>query len=217
MMNNDVRHYMLVTQTQSFSRHCITCEGLWWTNSHGVVQFYVEAFCGVVICETYFSSLQQNILVLFSIAIFYYIILSISMIRSVISKEHVSTSLISKVQRQQIQKIPYIKKGPWRWRRNAPPKQARNQREASSKQNCSKLCLLPSSRLFLAWLIIRPWGWMRHVPPKRRLTCNGLHGVISQKMGTVRNHRCENLRSHIFIQKSSSVRLPALGMTQHCL
>jgi hypothetical protein len=24
--------------------------------------------------------------------------------------------------------------------------------------------------------------WRRHVPPKRRLTLNGLHGVISQKM-----------------------------------
>jgi hypothetical protein len=40
--------------------------------------------------------------------------------------------------------------------------------------------LLP--RWYLAWLILRPWAWRRHVPPKRRLTFNGLHGVISQKI-----------------------------------
>jgi hypothetical protein len=38
------------------------------------------------------------------------------------------------------------------------------------------------SRRFLAWLIFRPWRWRRYVPPKRRLTFNGLHGVVSQKM-----------------------------------
>jgi hypothetical protein len=37
------------------------------------------------------------------------------------------------------------------------------------------------SRWFLAWLIPQPWRWRRHVPPKRRLTFNGLHGVISKK------------------------------------
>jgi hypothetical protein len=30
--------------------------------------------------------------------------------------------------------------------------------------------------------IFRPWRWRRYVPQKRRLTLNGLHGVISQKM-----------------------------------
>jgi hypothetical protein len=40
-------------------------------------------------------------------------------------------------------------------------------------------------RWYLARLI-RPWRWMRYVPPKRRLTFNGLHGVIS--------HRCENFK-----------------------
>jgi hypothetical protein len=38
------------------------------------------------------------------------------------------------------------------------------------------------SRWFLARLTLRPCKWRRHVPPKRRLTYNGLHGVISQKM-----------------------------------
>jgi hypothetical protein len=38
------------------------------------------------------------------------------------------------------------------------------------------------SRWFLAQHIIRPWRWRRYVPPKLRLTLNGLHGVISQKM-----------------------------------
>jgi hypothetical protein len=28
----------------------------------------------------------------------------------------------------------------------------------------------------------QPWRWRQHVPPKRRLTINGLHGVISQKI-----------------------------------
>jgi hypothetical protein len=37
-------------------------------------------------------------------------------------------------------------------------------------------------RWFLARLIFRPWRWWRYVPPKRRLTFNGLHGVISQKI-----------------------------------
>jgi hypothetical protein len=32
-------------------------------------------------------------------------------------------------------------------------------------------------------LILRPWRWRQHVSSKRRLTFNGLHGVISQKMG----------------------------------
>jgi hypothetical protein len=45
--------------------------------------------------------------------------------------------------------------------------------------NISRFCLHLLSRWFLAWL--RPWRWRRHIPPKRRLTSNGLHGVISQK------------------------------------
>jgi hypothetical protein len=32
---------------------------------------------------------------------------------------------------------------------------------------------------FLVWLILISWWWRRRVPPKRRLTFNGLHGVIS--------------------------------------
>jgi hypothetical protein len=43
--------------------------------------------------------------------------------------------------------------------------------------------LLPASSWFLAWLYLRPWRLKWHVPPKRRLTFNGLHGVISQKTG----------------------------------
>jgi hypothetical protein len=31
-------------------------------------------------------------------------------------------------------------------------------------------------------LFLRPWRWRRYVPPKRRLTLNGLHNVISQKL-----------------------------------
>jgi hypothetical protein len=35
---------------------------------------------------------------------------------------------------------------------------------------------------FNARFILRPWRWRRYIPPKCRLTFNGLHGVISQKM-----------------------------------
>jgi hypothetical protein len=44
-----------------------------------------------------------------------------------------------------------------------------------------RLCLLLSSRCFLAWFLLRPWWWRRHVPPERRLTLDGLHGIISLK------------------------------------
>jgi hypothetical protein len=40
---------------------------------------------------------------------------------------------------------------------------------------------LPASRWFLAWLTVRRSRWRWHITPKRRLTFNGLHGVISQK------------------------------------
>jgi hypothetical protein len=35
---------------------------------------------------------------------------------------------------------------------------------------------------FLFRLFFRPWRWRRYVPPKLRLTLNGLHRGISQKM-----------------------------------
>jgi hypothetical protein len=39
------------------------------------------------------------------------------------------------------------------------------------------------SRTLLCCLIYsRPWRWRRHIPPKRRLTFNGLHGIVSQKI-----------------------------------
>jgi hypothetical protein len=44
------------------------------------------------------------------------------------------------------------------------------------------LWLLSASDWFLACIILWPWKWKRHVPPKRRLTLNGLRGVISQNI-----------------------------------
>jgi hypothetical protein len=44
------------------------------------------------------------------------------------------------------------------------------------------LCLLPTSRGFISWLILLPWRWRRHVPIKRRLIFNRLHGVVSKKI-----------------------------------
>jgi hypothetical protein len=54
--------------------------------------------------------------------------------------------------------------------------------------DCSACHLL--SRWFLAWPILRPWRWGRHVPPKRRLICNALHCVISQKIEFLKEKLC---------------------------
>jgi hypothetical protein len=48
---------------------------------------------------------------------------------------------------------------------------------------CTVLYLPPAFTLVsLLNLFFRPWRWRRYVPPKRRLTLNGLHGVISQEI-----------------------------------
>jgi hypothetical protein len=47
----------------------------------------------------------------------------------------------------------------------------------TTKHLKNSACHLPS-RWFLIWLIFRPWRWRRYVPSKRRLTLNGLHGVL---------------------------------------
>jgi hypothetical protein len=39
------------------------------------------------------------------------------------------------------------------------------------------LCLLSASCWFLAWFTFQPWRWW-HISPKRRLTFEGLHGII---------------------------------------
>jgi hypothetical protein len=49
------------------------------------------------------------------------------------------------------------------------------------KANQSSRASNPVSRWFLARVILRPLRW-RHVPSERRLTFNGLHAVISQKV-----------------------------------
>jgi hypothetical protein len=35
---------------------------------------------------------------------------------------------------------------------------------------------------YIAWLSLQPWRWWQYIPSKRRLTFNGLHGIISQKI-----------------------------------
>jgi hypothetical protein len=42
------------------------------------------------------------------------------------------------------------------------------------------LYLLPNSRWFLAWIILRPWRWRLQVLPTQRLTSNELYDVISE-------------------------------------
>jgi hypothetical protein len=41
---------------------------------------------------------------------------------------------------------------------------------------------------FLLTLILLSSRWRRNVPPKRRLTLNGLYGIISQKIVFFRKH-----------------------------
>jgi hypothetical protein len=90
-----------------------------------------------------------------------------------------------------------------------------------SKRDCEptfrRSMLIPSSRSknkpskkpvwkqwFLARLILRPRRWRRHVALKRRLTLNGLHGVIPEDR-TPYNHRCENLKSCVMLRKAVSL------------
>jgi hypothetical protein len=47
---------------------------------------------------------------------------------------------------------------------------------------CQPTCLQAG---FLLSLFFRPWRYRRYVPPKRRLTLNGLHGVIIPDDGTL--------------------------------
>jgi hypothetical protein len=67
---------------------------------------------------------------------------------------------------------------------------------SSGTTPCSDSACHLLSGWFLACLIFRPWKWRRYIPPKRRLTLNGLHGVISPEENALHNHRCENLKSY---------------------
>jgi hypothetical protein len=67
-----------------------------------------------------------------------------------------------------------------------------------------RICLLPALRWFLAWLILRPWRGRPHVTPQRRLTFNGLHGVISQKID-------------LFMTTAGGTSNPTYGIIDPCL
>jgi hypothetical protein len=64
------------------------------------------------------------------------------------------------------------------------------------------LCLLPTSRRLLAWLILRPWRWRRRVPPLS-LTFNGIYGItsISRKVWLLKSE--EEYSRNSSIQRSS--------------
>jgi hypothetical protein len=64
---------------------------------------------------------------------------------------------------------------------------------ASPQRNTSSACHL-LSRWFLDRLILRPWRWRLCVPPKRRLTFNGLHGVISLKIALFLTHNLSSAK-----------------------
>jgi hypothetical protein len=72
-------------------------------------------------------------------------------------------------------------------------------------------CLLSASCCFLACLTLHPWGWRRHVPRKRRLTLNGLHGVISQEIVLCRI-RLDRV-AHVTVLPSIYYTEPALPHT----
>jgi hypothetical protein len=67
--------------------------------------------------------------------------------------------------------------------------------------------LLPASRLFLAWLILRPWRWRWQVPPKLLLTFNRFRGLISQKIEFCINVNCMDQNSSREIDNRSGNRL----------
>jgi hypothetical protein len=46
----------------------------------------------------------------------------------------------------------------------------------------SVFCDRTACALFLTCIILRTWRWRWHVPPKHRLTFNGLHALLSQKI-----------------------------------
>jgi hypothetical protein len=48
-----------------------------------------------------------------------------------------------------------------------------------------------------ALLILQPWSWRWHVLPKHRLTFNGLHGIISQKIDLFKFEKCSRLYSKV--------------------
>jgi hypothetical protein len=61
------------------------------------------------------------------------------------------------------------------------------------------------SRCFNAWLGRRPRRWRRHVPPKRRLTFNGIYGVVSQKTEHFIIHYCFNLTNFLLMSDSDKI------------
>jgi hypothetical protein len=52
-----------------------------------------------------------------------------------------------------------------------------NLQDRSVSQKVNKICLLPVSVRFLAWLILRPWRRRPDAPPKHRMTFTGLQVV----------------------------------------
>jgi hypothetical protein len=79
-------------------------------------------------------------------------------------------------------------------------------------QHEAELSLPLASCWFLTSLILQPWRWRQYIPPKCYLFFNGLHNVIFQKIETVCNHSCENLKSHLSIIGVFS----RFVITQHC-
>jgi hypothetical protein len=69
------------------------------------------------------------------------------------------------------------------FRKNMSPSSSGLNSKASKKPAGSRQqAKLPVSGWFLVWLTFQPWRCGRYIPPKRRLTFNGLHGVLFQIM-----------------------------------
>jgi hypothetical protein len=84
------------------------------------------------------------------------------------------------------------------------------------------------STCFHAGFLLGLWRWRRYVPPKRRLTFNGLYGVISQKraalsyeylyilrMGKVASFTCRVTLQH-FTQLDYTKRLQLFRSSNSC-
>jgi hypothetical protein len=88
-----------------------------------------------------------------------------------------------------------------------------DRRKSQGRNQCESRWITEHACFHATWSILISWIWRRYVPPKRRLTFNGLHGVISQKTElftttSVRNSNPTNLFIECIIIMVISLQIP---------